>query len=369
MSKPWSFYEDAVFRIGDSDVAKGRTAIDPTVKSIEEWLTDTFSRIQFRSSAWLFLFSIASTALLIAALYETSFIALILVLIVAVTVTAYWHEKSFFSRLVKRVRDGALAPKNFIDDNGEAARNYISSIFSTSRIIFDSFDEPARLGHRMTALDLVWLTSIKEALPLKRALCGRDEFPVAISRPECEVVAPLSQPESPPTITYNVTHEAIFDQRQLHIHATGATADNPHRKTSRKSKSKAATEIAPHWLYPLDQTYVDARLVSFEEHLPKSLKWMSLIILHAYPVIQRHQGWSDANLLDKALEHIATLRSIPNGRQRLHPLPDSGTIKKMFNRGRSDPNYGWVQEYFTDPNRPHKYQNADQDRLPLSNPD
>jgi hypothetical protein len=106
----------------------------------------------------------------------------------------------------------------------------------------------------MTALDLVWLTSIKEALPLKRALCGRDGFPVAISRPECEVVAPLSQPESPPTITYNVTHEAIFDQRQLHIHATGATADNPHRKTSRKSKSKAATEIAPHWLYPLDQS-------------------------------------------------------------------------------------------------------------------
>jgi hypothetical protein len=363
-----SFWEDAANSIGNGDVEKGRAAVDPDVALMEKWLTKAFNDRDERSSGWLFLFAIACMIALFGALNSAPFITAVMVGVLCVATVGYTSEKLFYRRLVKKVRRGKSAPQVFTDGYVGPARNYIPSMFSTSRTMFGNEGEPVRFAHEPSALDLVWLSSIKEALPLKQALCGSDQFPVAISYPEREVVPP-PQPESQPQpkITYYVTKNAYFDQRQLHVHASAATADSRAPTAARATKSKAAANIAPHWLHPIDQTTFEGRYVSFDEYLPGALKWMSLVVRHAYPVVQKHKGWSDAKLLDKILQDISTLLATSDNSKSLPALPNGDTIKKLFNRGRADPAYRWVREYFTDHSRRHKYQDIDQDRLPLSN--
>lgn len=366
MREKWSFLEDAVDRIGNGDVEKGRAAVDPALEPIERWLVDTYIKRDRRSSAWLLLFVFASVALIISVWIQPSSITFVAMLFALAGASGYIYEKTFYQRLVRNVRRGKPAPEVFTDESGKPAHSYVKSMFSTSRMMFDSSGEPARLTHKATELDLVWPISIKEAEPLKQALCGTPQFPVAISCPEREIVAPTqSERETQPSVTYNFTQETYVDQRQLHVHASAASSDSKSTKATRPTKSKAAANIAPHWLYQLDKAAFEKRYASFEEHLPGTVKWMSLVIREAYPVVQRHKGWTDAKLLAKILENISNLRTTSDHSKSLPAIPDSGTIKKMFNRGRAAPAYRWVREYFTDHRRPHKYQDIDQDRLPL----
>ncbi len=366
MREKWSFLEDAVDQIGVGNVDKGRAAVVRTLEPIERWLIETYIKRDRRSSSWLLLLVSASVALLVSVWVEPSFSTFVLILFALAGASGYIYEKTFYQRLVQNVRRGKPAPEVFTDESGKPAHSYVTSMFSTSRMMFDSSGKPARLTHKATELDLVWLISINEAEPLKRALCGTAQFPVAILCPEREIVTP-TQPEykTQQSVTYNFTQETYVDQRQLHVHASTASSDSKTPKAARPTKSKAAANITSHWLYQLDKAAFEERYASFEEHLPGTLKWMSLVIHQAYPVVQRHKGWTDAKLLVKILENISALRATSDHSKSLPAIPDSGTIKKMFNRGRADPAYRWVREYFTDHRRPHKYQDIDQDRLPL----
>lgn len=148
MRETWSFWEDAVDSIGKGDLEKGRAAADPDVALMEKWLIKAFNDRDQRSSAWLFLFAITCMIALFGALNSASVITAVMVVALGVAATGYIYEKSFYRRLVKSVRQGKSAPQVFTGGNGDATRNYVSSMFSTPRTMFDKDGKPARFSYR-----------------------------------------------------------------------------------------------------------------------------------------------------------------------------------------------------------------------------
>jgi hypothetical protein len=357
----WSFWEDAVDSIGKGDLETGRAAVDPDVALMEEWLTKSFNDRDMRSSAWLFFFAIACMIALFGALNSAPVITAVMVVALGVAATGYIYEKSFYRRLVKRVRRGKPAPQVFTGGNGDATRNYISSMFSTPRTMFDKDGKPARFSHEPSALDLVWLTSINEALPLKQALCGRSQFPVAISRLEREIVVVSLQqpePESLQSITYNVTHETYVDQRQVHLYTNAAKAGQQNGSAEEPVKAPSDNtdpSVDPHWLGPISETEFSKLFVEFERHLPDALKWMALIVEQAKPIVDRHLDWTDLKLLNETLVQVQKTKEW----KLLRKPPQPDTVEKLLYRDRSN-SYSWVREFFTRVGAPHKYDKSGQ---------
>jgi hypothetical protein len=175
----------------------------------------------------------------------------------------------------------------------------------------------------ITALDVVWLTGVAEAHPLKIELYGRNDFPVAIARP--------SQPR-------------------------------------RKPKGQPSTNSEYHWLFALPKEAFYRRLAEFKEPLPDKQQWMAIVIETAYPLVERHNDWNDQRLLSSVLDKLNGTQENTKGDPewtKLESKPDSGTIKKMFYRDRCDPSYKWVREYFEDLTMPHKHAHPNQRQLRL----
>ncbi len=370
MRGSWSFWEDAIDSVDDGEVGRGLAAVEPVVASIDQWLFATFTANEQRSSLWLALFTGSSMCALVGTVYGTPTMLYAALTAVVGTGAAYAYEKTFYRRLVKRIQNGKPAPQIFTDANGEAARNYISSLFATPRIVFGNDGKPTRFSHKLTVLDLVWLTDVDEALPLKRALCGRSQFPVAISRPVREVIVPSPPPQAdpqqqppPPPVTYNVTSKIVIDQRQVHFHSNEAGAsqqsngaDNPDKAPGDNIEPSAD----PHWLGPITDSEFSKLFAEFEKHLPDGLKWMALIVWYAKPIVDRHPDWTDLHILKETLLQV----QIDEEWKRLQKPPMPTTVEKLLYRDRSN-SYTWVREFFANTGRRHKYNETGQISLEL----
>jgi hypothetical protein len=168
MDEAWSFWEDAAHSAKKGDPGVSPSAVNEAVEAINEWLIYEYERSTERSASWLFIFAVAGVTAASSALFELNAVTLGAAFGLVGATFGYWYEKSRYRRLVRAVRSGVNAPTPFTEYWQGELKGYVMSLASTDRTIFGKDGHPTRFQHEITALDMVWLSGIKEADVLRR---------------------------------------------------------------------------------------------------------------------------------------------------------------------------------------------------------
>lgn len=354
MDEAWSFWEDAVFALAcntnanhHTDIAKGRAVIDPALQAIEQWLITRFELSESRSAGWLFLTGGSVVGLIVSTVLETRVAILATFLLLVFATGGYWRVKSYWRRLVRRVKAGATAPKPFDDFWSGSLKEHMVALPSSGRILFDANHHPTSIAHQMSPLDLVWLSGIMQSEPLKRALFASDLYPVKVLRPLPPVVVEKPEQDSSQIVVTNV----MFDQRQVHGHASRHQEENQTAKPEPKPVRRGKSDLTRPWITDVAKADFPDLLVEFKKYLPAHLGWMAVVIEHAAPLIEKHPGWSQTKILTHLLDQFEKLSQWTD----LKVKPKRDTIEKIFYRDRCDGKYVWVRQFFTDRDAQHKY--------------